>query len=186
MNEKPVMYKIFKRRDSNLAPFVAVLRGFTLIELMVALAVLAILLGLVAPSFSNVMLGSKLASHASSLVASAQLARGEAIKRNIQVQLCSSANGTSCASSGGWEQGWIVKVGTEVLLYQQSLPTDLKIIQTEGGLSLNFHPTGVGSDRAKLTICRSNPVGSQERVVSISTTGSATVSKTTTGSCGDS
>lgn len=157
--------------------------GFTLIELLVTLAVLAILLGLVAPSFNNVMLGSKLASHANSLGASAQLARGEAIKRNTQVQLCASTNGTSCASSGGWEQGWIVLVGSDVIQYQQSLPSDMKIIQTVGGLTMNFHPTGVGTDQATLKVCRFDPVGDQERVIAVSTTGSATVSKTTTGSC---
>lgn len=158
------------------------MRGFTIVELVVTVAVMAILLAIAAPSFKEIMLGTKLTSQANSLMASAHLARGEAIKRNQQVRLCASSDGASC--TGSWQQGWIVITATDAVIQsQQALPAGLQVIQTEGDSVLSFSPTGVGTEPATLTICQSDPVGSQEREIHISTTGAATIKKTTTGSC---
>jgi type IV fimbrial biogenesis protein FimT len=151
---------------------------------MVTIAVIAVLLAIAVPSFNNATLGGKLSSYANNFVASLHLARSEAIKRNAAVTLCVSTNGTSCAS-GGWEQGWIVRAadGT-VIQRQQALPTGLKVTEAGGAASLSFQPSGVGATSATVTICRATPtVGGQERVVSISATGQATVSRTTAGAC---
>ncbi|MHB1054096.1 MAG: GspH/FimT family pseudopilin [Thiobacillus sp.] len=159
-------------------------RGFTLIELMVTISILAILLMIAVPSFIEVTLGSKLGAYANNLAASAHLARSEAIKRNAVVTLCVSSNGTSCAS-GGWEQGWIVRAadGT-VVQRQQALPAGFKATETGGATSIGFQPSGVGAAAATLTVCRATPTaGGQERVVTISPTGRPNVTKTTTGSC---
>jgi type IV fimbrial biogenesis protein FimT len=157
------------------------LRGFTLIELMVTLAVMAILLMIAVPSFQDATLSSKLSSYANSLVSSAHLARGEAIKRNSPVTLCVATSDTSTdCGTGGWEQGWIVRTtdGT-VVQRQQALPAGLKI--TGGSDSLVFQPSGVGATSADFTVCRATPtVGTQERVVSISATGRPSVKKPTT------
>ena len=67
------------------APSARQQRAFTLVELMVAITVLALLLVLAAPSFTNASLPSKLRSVANSLVGAAQLARSEAIKRDAVV-----------------------------------------------------------------------------------------------------
>ena len=57
-----------------------------MIELMVTVAILAILGTIAAPSFNDVILGNKLAAYANNFVASAQLARSEAIKRNAAIE----------------------------------------------------------------------------------------------------
>ena len=158
--------------------------GFTLIELMVTLSVMAILLMIAVPSFNEVTLGSKLGAFANNLAASAHLARSEAIKRNAPVSLCVSSNGKDC-SAGGWEQGWIVLAmdGT-VVQRQQALPAGFKATESGGVDDLVFQPSGVGATAATLTVCRATPtVGSQEREVTISATGRPNVKKTTTGSC---
>lgn len=161
---------------------VQALRGFTLVELMVTIAVMAILLGIAIPSFTEMTLSSKLRSYANDLVASANLARGEAIKRNAVVTLCVSTNGTSCAASGGWEQGWIVLSGTTVIQRQQAAASGFKI--SSAAINIGFQPAGVGTTQATLVVCRATPsVGSQERVVSISATGRTSVAKTTNASC---
>jgi type IV fimbrial biogenesis protein FimT len=161
--------------------------GFTIIELMIAVVVLAILLALAVPNFNDATLSARLNGFANSLVASAQLARGEAIKRNVTITLCTSTNGDTCAGSGGWEQGWIVlNEATDpdtVLQYQQALPSEFNVTQTGGTAPLSFPATVVGTTNATLTACRSDPVGSEERVVTISGTGSAYVTITTTGTC---
>jgi len=83
--------------------------GFTLIELMVGVAVLAIALGAGVPSMSEFIKNSRLAAQTNDLLASLHLARTEAIKRNARVTLCRSADATTCAPPGtGWEIGWVV------------------------------------------------------------------------------
>ena len=157
-------------------------RGFTLVELMVALSVAAILLAIAIPSFTEITLSSKLRSMANDLVASAILARSEAIKRNALVTLCASSNGTSCAGSGDWELGWIILSGSTVIQHQKAASTGFLLSSSVH--TLYFQPSGVGSTQATLTVCRATPsVGSQEREVTISATGRTTVTKTTTASC---
>jgi type IV fimbrial biogenesis protein FimT len=165
---------------------VRALRGFTLIELLVTIAIVGVLLALAAPSFSDASLASKLAASANRLSASAILARSEAIKRNIPVILCASADGSTCAASGGWEQGWIVKTATTVLLAEQAAPGGFKITEASVTplITLSFQPTGVGTTQATFKVCRATPsVGTQERTVAINATGRTFVKKETSGTC---
>lgn len=156
--------------------------GFTLIELMVTIAVMAILLAIAVPSFTDAALGNRLSSYANNFVASAHLARSEAIKRNAAVTLCASADGTSCATANGWQQGWIVLSGTTVIQRQQALPAGL--LFTGGVHSIIYQPSGINAISATLTLCRATPsVGSQQREISISATGRPSVTKTTSASC---
>ena len=156
-------------------------RGFTLVELIVTLAVLAITLTIAMPAYQNFALGGKLGAMANQLTSSAYLARSEAIKRNANVTLCVSSSGTAC-TSGGWEQGWVVLAGTTVIQRQQALANGFKGNSSQA--SLNFPPSGVGATQTTITFCRASPeVGGVERVVSVSATGRAEVTKTQAGSC---
>ena len=161
---------------------VCAVAGFTMIELMVTLAVLAILLGIAVPSFSQFSFSSKLRSYSNEIVASAVLARSEAIKRNQAVTLCVSSNGTSCAS-GSWESGWIVRTsGGEVIHRQQPITDGFKVIGSVS--SIAFQPSGVGSTQATLKVCRATPsLGDQESEVSISATGRTAVERKASSSC---
>lgn len=155
--------------------------GFTLLELMVTLAVAAILIGIAVPSLSDATLAGKLSASANDLVAGVAMGRSEAIKRNSVTSLCVSSNGSSCGS-GGWDQGWIVIAGSTVIQKHPAAPIGFKV--TSSVTKIDFQPTGVGNTQASLTVCRSAPsAGAQERVVNVSATGRAYVSKTTTGTC---
>lgn len=162
---------------------VRIQKGFTLVELMVTVAVMAILLGIAVPSFNDAMLGSKLTTYSNNFVASAALARSEALKRNVATTLCVSSNGASC-TAGSWEAGWIVLSGATVIRQQSAAATGFKIIEATAKTSLTFQPAGVGATSATMKVCRATPtVGSQERSVTLSATGRAVVSKTATGTC---
>lgn len=164
--------------------------AFTLVELLIALAILTVLVGLAVPSYNQFSLGGKLRSYANDLVAGAVLARSEAIKRSGFVRMCVSS-GAGCVA-GGWEQGWVIfhdadddgvlDVGETVVYRQQSAAPGFKITGTVQ--TLRFQPTGVGATSASLVVCRATPsVGSQERVVSLSVTGRAAVTRTNNAVC---
>ena len=74
--------------------------GFTLIELLVVVAILVILLGIAAPSFSEFLAGQRAKGLSYDLTSDMMLARNEALKRNAAVVI--SRGGT------GWQEGWAV------------------------------------------------------------------------------
>jgi type IV fimbrial biogenesis protein FimT len=86
--------------------------GFTLMELIITMAIAAIVLAIGVPSFQEMMRSNRLATQTNEFLGALALARSEAIKRGRRVTLCKSADGASCAASGGYQQGWIVFVDT--------------------------------------------------------------------------
>ncbi len=79
------------------------IRGFTLIELMIAIALLGIIAALAAPSMANFAIRQRVSSQANELMLSLAFARSEAIKRNAQIRLLPVTN-----SAEGWKDGWCV------------------------------------------------------------------------------
>lgn len=83
-------------------------RGFTLFELMLTIAVAAVIAGYAAPSFLDTIRANRISTDNNELVSAMALARSEAIKSGIRTTVCTSADQATCAGAGGWEQGWIV------------------------------------------------------------------------------
>ena len=81
--------------------------GVTLIELMFALAIIGILLAFASSSVSAAMNAARTSSGFSSLLAALTRARSAAANSEVDVVLCPSADGTSCAAGDHWENGWI-------------------------------------------------------------------------------
>lgn len=81
-------------------------RGFTLIELMVTVAVAVIMLAVAVPGFKDITRSNKLSTNVNTFVLALRLARSEGIKSG-GATLCASNNQTSCAG-GDWTRGWIL------------------------------------------------------------------------------
>ena len=94
------------------------MRGFTLIELMVVIFIVAILTGLSAPLFTQFTRNQRIKTATSELTYALTLARGEALKRNVAVVLEPDAD--------GWEFGWTVTTtdpdGNELVLLSHAAP----------------------------------------------------------------
>jgi type IV fimbrial biogenesis protein FimT len=84
--------------------------GFTLIELMVALSVAAIILTVGIPNFRTLIQNNRAATQANELVGALGLARAEAVKRGLPVAICASNDSSTCTGGNDWAGGWIVFV----------------------------------------------------------------------------
>ena len=86
-------------------------RGFTLIELMVTVALAAVLLAVGMPSMRSFIQNGRITAVTNELVAALMVARSEAIRQNSTACVCpttTAANATPvCAASSNWETGWI-------------------------------------------------------------------------------
>ena len=163
-------------------------RGFTLLELMVTVAVLAILIAIAVPSFASLMNSNRLAAQSNELIAAMQLARSEAIRRNSPVMLCPSDDAQTCAGAGAWN-GWIVMVDAtdEVLRAGTSKPP----VEVSSAISeVRYGGDGIARDGgvfldASITACvpTEHPKDNQ-RVVSIAAGSRVSVSpKSKPGEC---
>lgn len=83
------------------------MRGFTLLELMIAVVILVILLAIAVPSFQSLMASNRLTGVTNEFIAALNTARAEAIRRGQRVTLCTSSSGTACTATD-WTQGWIL------------------------------------------------------------------------------
>lgn len=81
--------------------------GFTLIELMIAIALTAMLMSMAVPAMDVFVSNARQTGAINDFVSSMHLARSTAITTNTRVTLCPSANGTTCEIIG-WDRGWIV------------------------------------------------------------------------------
>lgn len=88
--------------------------GFTLLELMITISVVAVLVTIGVPGMQQMMRTNVRASSSNELISTINQARSEAVKRNTTVSLCPSTNGTSCTGGTSWSGGWIAFVDDDL------------------------------------------------------------------------
>lgn len=84
-------------------------RGFTLVELLIVLAVFAIMVSLAAPPFMNIIASNRVSMAANELVGAINLGKAEATRDGLPVVMCQSNDGTQCHNDrSAWANGWIL------------------------------------------------------------------------------
>ena len=135
--------------------------GFTIIELIITVALLATMLAVAVPGFANLFQNNALATASNRFVSSISLARNEAISRNTDVIMCNiNISNTACATNGQWESGWVVWVdldgdGTiedpndngdlEVIHREEAMPAGYTLRAATYSNIITFAPTGEAS-----------------------------------------
>lgn len=148
--------------------------GFTLIELMITVALLGILATLALPAFQGSMDRQRIQSAANSLSVAFATARSESVKRGRTVSVCKSSDKTDCTTDGDWSVGWIIYITAGAPIKAFDSPS--------GGVSMagsavpdlqnsvQFDPSGASNlaGTGGVTICIA---GQTSRVVSIASSG---------------
>lgn len=158
--------------------------GFTLIELMVTIAVLAITITIAVPSFRNIIVSNSVSFDRDEFFTLVAFARSEAIKRGTAVTICKSSDGANCDDSLGWNDGWLAfhdangngakDSGDDAV--RSVGPLDIQVSVTHSGSGV--HRITYGSRgmllRGQGTVTFSHSAGSQfNRIVDIGLTGRA-------------
>jgi len=167
--------------------------GYTLGELLITISIVGILASVAVPGMQNVVQNNRRVSVSNDMAYSIQLARSEAITRNQRVIVCASTNGTSCATSSDWSEGWIAfndangdktpgGTGESVLLY--SVGNDsIAITPVTFTDSFTYRPNGrvmgisVGASTGEFVFCDSRGA-KHARVLSIRASGRPVLSET--------
>ena len=107
--------------------------GFTLLELMITLAIIGLVMAFAVPSMSTFIKNDRLSSQINNLVGHLAYARSEAVLRSQQVGLCASDDTTSCTATN-WADGWILYVDLDS---SSTFNTDDIILRVQQALSGN-------------------------------------------------
>jgi type IV fimbrial biogenesis protein FimT len=83
-------------------------RGFTLIEMMVTIAIMAILAMIAVPAFRDATRRGQVARASNTLLADLSYARTEAVTRGLDVSVCPSSDGVSCLTTTTYDTGWMI------------------------------------------------------------------------------
>lgn len=113
--------------------------GYTLIELMSVVAMLAILLTVGVPQLNVYFQGNRMVSNTNDLVSALQIARSEAIKQGARATVCKSSNANatppSCNTGASWKDGWIVFIDSDGIVGNYSAANDGALLRVYNGVS---------------------------------------------------
>lgn len=84
--------------------------GYSLIEVLMAVALMSILVSLATSSLSSLLESSRLRALTNDFMDDLRLTRSEAIVRGRRVAMCTSAANDTCSAIAGWQQGWLMFV----------------------------------------------------------------------------
>jgi len=163
-------------------------QGFTLVEALVALTILAILAVWGVPNLQRLVVSNRVATTTNELIAALNLARMEALKNGRGAGVCASSNGTSC--TGAWTNGFLVWADADE---SGTLNGSEKVLRVGGGQA-GFSAEATGSviafdykgrrrskDDTSITLTPDNCSGNLKRTFVVEQVGRVAVKRETCG-----
>lgn len=163
--------------------------AFTLVEMLIAVVIAAIILALAIPAFTSFIQNNYSVSISNNLVSALKFARSEAIKRNAPVTICATldSNFTNCGNS--WNLGWIIfsdlngdgslAVGSDTILRIERLTgSNGSIVPSTGTSNVTYNNVGFPSPNASnltFTVSATGCKDGYARNIKISLTGNVSV-----------
>ncbi|MEO7103476.1 MAG: GspH/FimT family pseudopilin [Gemmatimonadaceae bacterium] len=167
------------------------MRGFTIVELVITMLIAIILVTLALPSFRELMIRNNVTETTNRLVHDLSLARSEAVRRGVQVELVNTGGGAS------WASGWAVKADSDpipanvnsfptVVINAAGAPADYSVCAKASGATtpagdqnVIFNSTGALNHATKVDINIMRPDGdqAQSQYISVSISGVVTSGK---------
>jgi type IV fimbrial biogenesis protein FimT len=155
-------------------------QAFTALELLVTMAIVAIILATGVPAFKNYNMNLRLKSAMDALQADLNFARGYAISHNVETVACPAPGNGECTGTPDWEHGWLIfsdlnadrqKQDGEPLLKQGNAFDSLTISSSRSRSYLRFYPNGT-SPGSNITITFCDQRGAEKAgTVVVSNTG---------------
>ena len=149
--------------------------GFTLIELMITIALAAIVMGIGVPSYQNFVVKNRIQTQASEIRSSLAMARVEAIRRGLGVRVCPGQDG--CAGAN-WHDGWNSFVDRNSGTTRDPNETHLEVhVRLDGGSTLMgannviFRSDGTAAGAVTLTLCTADNHAEHRRSISVNLVG---------------
>ena len=158
-------------------------RGYTLVEVVVTITILAILTSIALPSFISTVRNNRIIAQTNELITAFALAKSEASKRGARVSLCGS-DGAVCSGGTTWTNGWLVfsdingdgslDAGDELL---NSFSTDPQTQITTDQVSITYRSAGDITSITNVRISTGGCSSAWQRQIAILASGRAAVSK---------
>lgn len=165
--------------------------GFTLLELMIAITVLGVLLGIGVPAFNETIRNNRATAQTNDFVAALSVARNEASKRGLPVSICAANPArTACEApdASDWANGWLiftdrtgagaVDAGDEILQQSRSIMDGLQLTSNAVGFA-RFGANGAPTEAVDITfdVVHSQCTGSNRRQIQLERTGRVNTTK---------
>ncbi len=168
-------------------------KGFTILELLIGLTILAITMAISAPSFITLIANNRISGNTNDLISSLLLAKAESAARTTPVTICKkNVAGNGCLTAGNWQQGWIVfsdlngngsldaGLGDSVISDHEALDTRITFKGTAGVTDfITYRPTGTTSIAATevVIMCDDRGFNLSAKGILITITGRGSVMK---------
>jgi type IV fimbrial biogenesis protein FimT len=139
--------------------------GFTVIELLIVVGIIAVMFAIAAPSLRTMFLRNQMRTVTSDLLSDIAVARSEASKLSQRVVICASNDQITCTAATNWTAGWIAFVdannngqrnpagSTEPLIRIRDASPSAVSITSGGVTALSFRAIGVVNTASTFVIC---------------------------------
>jgi len=154
--------------------------GFTLLELIMTVAMVSIVMAIAIPSMTTFNQNDRLVTNINTMIGHLAYARSEAVKRSQQVSICVSNDAATCTGGNDWEDGWIIYIDAdgsntfdaseELLRAQQALGSNQTLTPTTFASQVTYDYRGFATSTGSFQLC-DNRTGPHGKTINISNTG---------------